>query len=68
MRKEKKALGDIQMLYRKKIEVVRLIGLEPTRPKSPDPKRHGLARPNDKGFAQKEKSTSMGRGANSCSI
>ena len=26
------------MLYRRKIEVVRLIGLEPTRPKSPDPK------------------------------
>ena len=34
---------------------MRLIGLEPTRPQSPDPKRHGLARPNDEGFAQKEK-------------
>ncbi|MGN1259624.1 MAG: hypothetical protein ACI4UC_00800 [Alloprevotella sp.] len=37
------------------LEVVRLIGLEPTRPKSPDPKRHELARPNDEGFVQNEK-------------
>ena len=63
MCKKKKAPGDIQMLYRKKIEVVRLIGLEPTRPKSPDPKRHGLARPNYEDFPQKEKSTSRHEGA-----
>ena len=48
---KEKAPFVMKVLLSKFLEVVRLIGLEPTRPKSTDPKRYGLARSNYEGYA-----------------